>query len=291
MEKLVLVALLVLGGCAYSPTRMNSGTADCSLDHETQPDPGLQVVLEKIDREIRSRFRMESEEAAVGIFDLKSCRVAFIHPDRIEYAASVPKIGILLAYFHHQPEAAENLDSKTQLELGQMIKVSSNEMATRFSTELGLDRIQNALDHYQLYQPGKGGGLWVGKHYGKSGERRGDPVANHSHAATIRQLLRFYLLLEQDKLVSARASRVMREIFRSPEIPHDAHKFVKGLEGRGLEIRRKWGTWENWRHDSAVVVGPGRHYLLAGLTHHPRGDDYLQEMARAVDDYFINGPR
>jgi len=28
-----------------------------------------------------------------------------IHPDRIDYAASVPKIGILLAYFQRHPEA------------------------------------------------------------------------------------------------------------------------------------------------------------------------------------------
>ena len=30
---------------------------------------------------------------------LRTLRLALIHPDRIDYAASVPKIGILLAYF------------------------------------------------------------------------------------------------------------------------------------------------------------------------------------------------
>ena len=48
----------------------------------------------------------------------------------------------------------------------------------------------------------------------------------------MRQLLRYFLLLEQRKLVSAEASQRMREIFESPEIAHDDIKFVKGLKGR-----------------------------------------------------------
>jgi hypothetical protein len=33
-----------------------------------------------------------------------------------------------------------------------------------------------------------------------------------------------------------------------------------------------------------VIEGPGRRYVLVGLTHHPRGDEYLEELAREVDD-------
>ena len=36
--------------------------------------------------------------------------------------------------------------------------------------------------------------------------------------------------------------------------------------------------------DTAVVTGGGRHYLIAAMTHHPKGDDYLIEFAAAVDD-------
>jgi beta-lactamase class A len=97
-------------------------------------------------------------------------------------------------------------------------------------------------------------------------------------------MLRYFLLLEQGKLVSPAASKTMREIFASPDIPHDNIKFVKGLAGRNVEIIRKWGTWENWHHDSAVVTGAGRHYILVALTRHPRGDEYLVAAAAAVDD-------
>ena len=100
----------------------------------------------------------------------------------------------------------------------------------------------------------------------------------------MRQLLRFYLLLEQGRLVSAEASGAMRGIFASPKIAHDEVKFVKGLAGRGVQVLRKSGSWENWLHDSAVVTGAGRHYILVALTQHPRGDEYLVALARAVDE-------
>lgn len=168
-----------------------------------------------------------------------------------------------------------------------MVKSSSNQMAARFSQELGLSHIQAVLNSYGLYDARRGGGIWVGKHYGQTGERIGDPLADHSHAVTVRQSLRFYLLLEQGRLVSPAASRVMRDIFASPDIPHDEIKFVKGLAGRGLEILRKWGSWEDWLHDTAVIAGPGRRYILVGLTHHALGDEYLEDLARDVDDWFI----
>ncbi len=77
----------------------------------------------------------------------------------------------------------------------------------------------------------------------------------------------------QEKLVSPAASKTIRGVFASPDIPHDDIKFVKGLAGRHLNIIRKWGSWEHWLHDTAVVSGPERHYILVGLTHHSRGDE------------------
>jgi beta-lactamase class A len=157
-------------------------------------------------------------------------------------------------------------------------------MASRFSHQLGLAAIQRVLDEQHFYDMDRGGGIWVGKHYGRDSERYLGPVGGHSHAATVRQLVRYFLLLEQGELVSPEASRKMREIFASPEIPHDNIKFVAGLAGRDVRIIRKWGTWEDWHHDAAVIEGPNRHYILVALTRHPEGDDYLVELAKAVDD-------
>ena len=257
------------------------------LDYSTPDDPRLQTQLETVDNHLRAQYGMTPEQTALGILDLNLLRLAMVHPDRIEYAASVPKIGILLAYFQVHSEQAERLDPATRHELGLMIKVSSNEMAAKYSRELGLKRIQQVLDSYGFYDAKHGGGIWVGKHYGEGGERFGDPIADHSHAATVRQLLRFYLLLEQGKLVSAKASKTMREIFESPSIPHERNKFLKGLSGRDVQVIRKSGSWEDWLHDTAVVTGAVRHYILAALTHHPKGDEYLAGLAKMVDDLVV----
>lgn len=275
---------LTLTSCSTTNQRVNSRLQDFAITSETSVDPPLQSRVEQIDARLRQEFGLTREQAAVGVLDLRMQRLAMIHPDRIEYAASVAKIGILLAYFDLHPAAAESLDAATRHKLGLMVKASSNEAAAKFSRELGLTNIQAALNKHGFYDARHGGGIWVGRHYGAGKERIGDPVGNHSHAVTVRQLLRFFLLLEQGRLLSPGASKAMREIFAAPEIPHDNIKFVKGLAGRDVQILRKWGTWQTWRHDSAVVVGPGRHYILVGLTNHPRGDDYLERLAAEVDD-------
>src|SRR5215212_12081022 len=265
-------------------TACTSTSSRFVVDYDTPVDAALQSRIESIDATLREKYGMTTEQTAVGVLDRRTNRLAMIHPDRIEYAASVAKVGILLAYFQLHPEAATHLDAATRHELGLMIKASSNEMAAKYSREMGLREIQKVLDSYHFYDAARGGGIWVGKHYGPNSERIGDPVADHSHAATVRQLLRYYLFLEQGKLVSPQASRTMLAIFASPDVPHDDLKFVKALAGRDVQILRKWGSWEDWLHDSAIVAGPRRRYVLVGLTHHPRGDDYLIDLARAVDD-------
>ena len=272
-----------------NPARQPRDWATYTLSADSPLDPALQSQLELLDARLRATHRMTPEQSAVGLLDLRKLRLALINPDRMEYAASIPKIAILLAYFHVRPGAIQSLNAEIRRELGLMIKSSSNEMATRFSRQLGLGAIQEVLNSYGFYDRNRGGGIWMGKHYGENTERIGDPLGDNSHAATVRQLLRFYLLLEQGKLVSPQASAVMREIFASPDIAHDEIKFVKGLAGRNLEVRRKWGSWEDWLHDSAVISGSARHYILVGLTHHPAGDEYLAELAPAVDDLVCDG--
>ncbi len=260
------------------------------LGYDTPVDPALQKQVEQLDASLREKFGMKPEQTAVGVLDLLHLKLAMIRPDAEDYAASVPKIGILLAYFQLHPEAAEHLDPQTEKELGMMAKQSNNEMASKFSHEIGLKKIQQILDGYDLYNKDHGGGIWVGKHYGKDTEKYKDPVGDNSHAATVRQLLRYWLWLEQGKLVSPAASKKMREIFASPALEPDDIKFVKGLKGRDLQIIRKWGSWENWYHDTAVITGPGRHYILVAMTQHPRGDEYLEALAPAVDDLMRQQP-
>ncbi len=286
---LALLASLVIGaGCSTPNSKMTNSFQSYTLDYTSPVDPVLQPGLDRIDSSLREKYGMTGAQTAVGLLDLNPTRLALIHPDRVEYAASIPKIGILLAYFQLNPGAATNLDAEVRRELGLMTKISSNEMAAKYSQLLGLKQIQAVLDSYGFYDASHGGGIWVGKHYGLGNERYGDPVGDNSHAATVRQLVRYFLLLEQGRLVSPAASATMRQIFEAPELAHDPNKFLKGLAGRGLDVIRKSGSWENWLHDAAVVSGNGRHYILVALTRHPQGDDYLADLASQVDDLVIS---
>src|SRR5436190_13172680 len=84
------------------------------LDYDTAVDPALQKQVEAIDEQLRGKLGITTEQAAIGLIDLKTNRVAMIWPDREIYAASVAKIGILLAYFQLHPEAATSLDPTIQ---------------------------------------------------------------------------------------------------------------------------------------------------------------------------------
>ena len=254
------------------------------INYSTPTDPALQAKLEVIDAKVRGQFDMKSEQTNVGLLDLLHPRLAMIHPDHTVYAASVAKIAILLAYFQTRPGAAADLDPEVEHELGLMIRISSNEMASKYSHLFGLRIVQEVLSSYGFYNKDHGGGIWLGKHYGQDSERYPDPLTGNSHAANVRQLLRFYLMMEQGKIVSPAASAKMREIFSLPTIPLDDFKFTRGLRGRGLDIIRKSGTWEQWLHDTAEITGPGRRYILVALTENLKGDDYLEALVPLVDD-------
>jgi beta-lactamase class A len=259
--------------------------AELTLTYDTPVDPTLQRQVVAIDERLREKHGgIAADQTAVGVLDLRDGRLALIRPDAIDYAASVPKIAILFAYFKIHPEAATQLDPQTRHELGLMIKVSDNAMAAKYSEQIGLKKIQSLLDAEGFYDAAHGGGLWIGKHYSKAGERYLDPVGQHSHAATVRQLLRYYLLLDEGRLVSPEASKTMREIFASPDIAPLDDKFVRGLAGREVQILRKSGWWETWFLDTALVTGPGRHYIIVAMTHHANGEAYLVDFAAAVDD-------
>lgn len=263
---------------------MSDDLSPFNLGRHASVDSKLQSKLETTDAALRTKFEMTAQQTAVGVVDLRHTRLAMLRPDRLFYGASVPKIVTLAAYFELKPDATADLAPEVRRELGLMIKKSSNEMAAKYSQMLGLSAIRRVVEKYALYDDAGGGGLWLGKHYGVTGERVGDPIGDHSHAATVRQLLRFYLLLEQGKLVSTQACAAMIDIFKSPTIPHEVNKFVAGLQEKQRVILRKSGSWENWLHDTAIVEGATCRYILAALTEHSKGDEYLVELARSVDD-------
>jgi hypothetical protein len=260
------------------------------LEHDTPTTPGLQRDLEVIERRIAAELDIPDDARAFGVLDVNDARLALIRPDQMFYGASVPKICIAAAYFETHPDAVDQLDPDVERELQLMIKRSSNELAAKYSQLVGLDKIQEWLtsERYRFYDAEHGGGLWCGKHYGHPEPRIGDPVGDFSHAATVRQCLRYYLLLEQGRLVSAAASARLKQIFAAPLLEFHNDGFVRGLNGRPVTILRKDGLWEDWHLDTARVQHDDQLYLMAGMVHHPRGEEYLARMAAAVDEVIVS---
>src|SRR5258706_1053764 len=152
---------LFLIACTPGSNRPAIAPETFVLDYDTPTDHRLQKRIENIDARLRAKYGMSTDQTAVGVLDLNRLRLAMIHPDRIEYAASVAKIGILLAYFQLHPDTATQMDAQTQHELGLMIKASSNEMAAKFSREMGLREIQEGLNAGAFYEPSRGRRLWA----------------------------------------------------------------------------------------------------------------------------------
>ena len=221
----------------------------------------------------------------VDITDTSSPRMAYVNPNEMMYAASLPKIAILLGAFEKIANGEMPLDDEILEKLKLMIRNSSNAAATEILHRVGMEYLAELLQspRYRLYDPGKNGGLWVGKDYAKAPAWKRDPLHNLSHGATALQVARFYYLLETGQLVSPEISRLMKSILADPAIEH---KFVKGLKEiqPDSEIYRKSGTWGPYHSDSAIVEHHGRRYIAVALAKSASGERWLQKLIVALDD-------
>jgi len=249
-------------------------------------DPAFQAAVERRLENlglVAAASRRDLCLAVVDITDPSDPRVAAINGDHMMYAASLPKIGILLGAFVEIERGNLPLDQETTGSLTRMIRSSSNSDATTMLNRVGKKRVNQILksDRFRLYDPLVNGGLWVGKEYATGTAFQRDPLHNISHGATALQTARFYYLLETGQLTNPRLTRVMKEMLSKPGIEH---KFVKGLADRdGVKIFRKSGTWREWHADSALIEAPSGHrYILAALAKDRRGGQWLAQIASSM---------
>lgn len=255
-------------------------------NHDATLDGQLERVLRA-----RGWDRLVAQgDLAVALVDLSSApmRYAGVNDDRMIYAASLPKIAILLGAFDALEDGRLQWSPALRDELVDMIRVSSNTAATAVLQKVGFESIARALRQspYRLFEPERGG-LWVGKAYGRDDYWRRDPVANTSHGATARQAARFFVLLQKGMLVSPEASEQMKEILGDPGIHH---KFVKGLGPHDVDIYRKSGTWRDFHSDAALVEDHGRTYVAVGLARHANGSRLLEELIVELDGLIHAAP-
>lgn len=253
-------------------------------------DPRLQQGLEGAMADLRLADAVAGHKLAVALVDITDARqprVAALNGDEMMYAASLPKIAILLGAFVEAEAGALELDADTRDSLTAMIRRSSNGEATRVLNRVGKGRLLEILqsEPYRFYDPLTNGGLWVGKEYGKAPAYRRDPLHNLSHGATVMQTARFYYLLETGRLVNPEFSGEMKAMLGKPAI---RHKFVKGLEGRpGARVYRKSGTWRQWHADSALVEDGGYKYIAVALAADERGGTWLTRLIGRLHDLVV----
>ena len=153
---------------------------------------------------------------------------------------------------------------------------------------VGKDRVLEILqsNEFDLYDLQDGGGLWVGKEYGKSPAYLRDPLHNFSHGATAMQVARFYYLLETGQVVGKELSIEMKKMLGNPGI---RHKFVKGLgQYPGAKIYRKSGSWRRWHGDSALIEVGDIKYIVVGLIEDSRGGEWLTRMIKPIHELMVS---
>jgi beta-lactamase class A len=250
-------------------------------------DAALQKKVDRALADLGLDDEASKKQLSVALIDLSGSgvpRVASVNGDVMMYAASLPKIAVLLAAFEKIAQGKMTLDEATEYRLSRMIKESSNRYATEMMHQVGKEYIARVLlsPRYRLYDPEHNGGLWVGKDYAKAGLWRRDPLHNLSHGATAMQVARFYFLLVTDNLVTPEHSRKMREILADSELNH---KFVRALRKIDPEaaISRKSGSWSTFHSDSVLVERDGHHYIAVVLSNNADGSKWLGHIITKLD--------
>lgn len=270
---LLLLLPAALASCAAAHAERD-GLPDLAAARDAELQRGLENVVGELGLSHEAQVGRLSL-AVVDVTERNAPRLAMLNGDRMMYAASLPKIAILLGALA-ESEAGRMLLDETRLRaMTRMIRYSSNEDANRVLGWVGGERLLEILQspRYRFYDAGGAGGLWVGKNYGNEGAYRRDPVGNLSHGATAFQVARLYYLLANDALLSPPFNALMKQTLSSPGIHH---KFVKALEHiPGIRIFRKSGTWKTYHADSALVEYGAHRYILVGLAEHPDGGEWL----------------
>jgi beta-lactamase class A len=253
-------------------------------------DAGFQRGLERVVQQLGLSDEVAAGRLSLALVDVSKGvepRLAMLNGDRMMYAASMPKLAILLGAFVEAEAGRLSLDPAHLQAMTNMIRRSSNEDATRVLHWVGGERLIDILEsaRFRFYEPDGAGGLWVGKSYDNAPAYHRDPVGNLSHGATAFQVARLYYLLESGALFGPSFTAQMKEVLSKPGIQH---KFVKGLEERpGVEIFRKSGTWRDTHADSALVEYGDRRYVLVGIAEHPQGGEWLRLLAAPLHDLVV----
>jgi len=278
-------ALVLLWAIGFSADVSNASSVEPA--NQLSPDANLEQSLRGVVAGLGLNRQAAERRLAVSLVDvtdMEHVRYAGVNDRQMMYAASLPKICALVAGFERIQGGQLEYTPAVKEMFTRMVRYSSNADASRAIHTVGFDYIRRVLTSpkYQLYDPSQNGGLWLGKAYGGPGDYwKPDPLHHLSHGATTLQVARFFMMLQEGRLVSPAYSAEMKEILSKPGLHH---KFVKGLEGRGCAIYRKSGTWSRYHADAALVEHGGKKYIAVALMEDENGGQIFPQLIQRLDD-------
>jgi len=136
-------------------------------DLRAAQDAGFQRGLERVVQQLGLSDEVAAGHLSLALVDVSKGaepRLAMLNGDRMMYAASMPKLAILLGAFVEAEAGHLALDPEHLEAMTNMIRRSSNEDATRVLHWVGGERLIDILEsaRFRFYEPGGAGGLWVG---------------------------------------------------------------------------------------------------------------------------------
>uniref|UniRef100_A0A7C3UXN7 beta-lactamase n=1 Tax=Desulfobacca acetoxidans TaxID=60893 RepID=A0A7C3UXN7_9BACT len=293
-----LAAILLAAFCVFPGGAVSARAASLKLPLTVPPrewrpleerwDQGLQARLDQaLKANPRWRPLVREGKMAVAVVDLadpKAPRFARVNGDIMMYAASLPKLAVLLAAFQGFEDGTLKETPELRADLIEMIRRSDNFATNKVIARLGLPTIQRVIcdPRYRFYDAARGGGLWVGSDYGSHLQQSPEPLKNLDHAATVTQVCRFYYLLAYGKLINPRRSGQMLKILAFPDL-NDKFVYALGRSVPSNYLYRKSGEWKLWYSDSILVWSGSRRYILVSLVENAQGEQILRELLPAVE--------
>jgi beta-lactamase class A len=265
--------------------------------HDSKIKPLTSLINDDLQKNLENQLNtnpkwkklIAQKKMAVGIVDLSNpdnIRFSSVNGNYMMYAASLPKIAILLASMDALEKGELEETDAVKKDMKIMISKSNNGAATRMIDRVGYQKIEAVMTDpkYMFYDKDHGGGLWVGKRYGGGGDTNREPIKNLSHSASVNQVCRYFYLLSHGKLVNENRSKQMLDIMGNPGLHH---KFVNSLDriAPKAKLFRKSGSWRTYHSDAILVWGknPNRRYILVALIDDSSGEQIIRNLVKPIE--------
>ncbi|MBL8916764.1 MAG: hypothetical protein JNM17_39040 [Archangium sp.] len=266
---LVFAVLLAASAASAGKFKKHEGPEKLSL-FDSQGDlttdlwgPSDATLQQQIDQLISARpvfaKALADEQFSMVMVDLTDpsrLATAAVRPDWETFPASLGKIAILLGTVDKARASDPSQLIKLKPSMDRMIKASSNEDASALFTWTGHESIVASVARHKLYDE-KTGGLW----WTPSAPFPKSPKEKLRISATARQVARYFLMMEQGKLVSPDDSRFIKAVFHNAGLA----LFSKGIQKRfgDTDYYGKPGILEKEIAEGMLIEAPGARYIVA----------------------------